>query len=174
MVHMLRIAMLVLIGATLVAPPVSAGGARCDDEGFTDRRVEAVNTKGGCFLPTVARVDVGTTVSWRVADDLPHTVTGAAGAFGAQQPAHDLSPSQPVSVTFDTPGVYPYVCLLHPGMAGAVVVGDAQATVATSGLGDVGVGRPAPAAALSTAGVLVLVLVSGGWLARRRRHHQRT
>lgn len=172
MVHTLRIAMLVLFGITLIPAPAAGGGGRCH-EGFTDRRAETVSTEGGCFLPTVARVDVGTTVSWRAGDAIPHTVTGATGAFGAQQPTHDLTASRPLSITFDSPGVYPYVCLLHPGMAGAVVVGDAPATVATSALGDVGAGRSAPAAGLSAAGVLVLVLMGGAWLARRRGHGQR-
>jgi len=29
-----------------------------------------------------------------------------------------------VSYRFDTDGVYPYACWLHPGMVGAIVVGD--------------------------------------------------
>jgi hypothetical protein len=36
----------------------------------------------------------------------------------------DLLEGDSIAATFDAPGVYPFACYLHPGMVGAVVVGD--------------------------------------------------
>jgi hypothetical protein len=52
-------------------------------------------------------------------DQFTHNIIGAGwGHFD------DLDPGQAFSATFDDPGVYPYACWYHPGMTGAIVVGD--------------------------------------------------
>jgi hypothetical protein len=38
--------------------------------------------------------------------------------------ADDIAEGESVAYAFDNPGVYPYFCILHPGMVGAIVVGD--------------------------------------------------
>ncbi len=61
---------------------------------------------------------------WRFnRDAYPHTVTGANLAWGDYS---ELATGQSVSHLFRTPGTFPYYCLLHPGMIGAVVVGDGR------------------------------------------------
>ena len=46
-----------------------------------------------------------------------------SGIFSEVSPAPGIPPNDTMSVTFDTPGIYPYLCLVHPGsMFGSVVV----------------------------------------------------
>jgi plastocyanin len=75
-----------------------------------------------CFTPTVLHVDPGSTVTWINRDrGIPHTVTGANRAWGSLE---DLRLGDEATFRFDRNGVYPYYCVYHPGMTGAVVVGD--------------------------------------------------
>jgi plastocyanin len=107
-----------------------AGGFCMVDVPFTDARTTTVEMKHNCFGPTVARIDAGDTVTFVNADDEAHTVGGANGTFGD---AHaEILPGDEVSFSFDRDGVYPYVCLIHPGMAGAVVVGDGAGKVSST------------------------------------------
>lgn len=106
---------------TVFASPASAGGY-CAGGPFADASGDQVVMKQDCFGPTVLRVEPGATVRFRNLDGHPHTVGGAAGTFGE---AHgEISPGQTVAYRFADPGVFPYFCVLHPGMTGAVVVGD--------------------------------------------------
>lgn len=70
------------------------------------------------FGPDPVEVDAGTTVTWTNEDDILHSVTSATGAFGG-----DLDgPGSTFGFTFEDPGRYAYVCRIHDGMEGAVVV----------------------------------------------------
>ncbi len=128
----LTIAMLVItIGSMLGARHAHAGGGCTQPQ--SDAQGDTVDLKLFCMLPTVLRVDPGTTVTWRNADKAAHTVTGAAvrtaqpnaGSWGSFE---ELKPDESFTHTFDDAGVYPYYCMLHPGMIGAVVVGDGVAS----------------------------------------------
>lgn len=148
MAHKLR-ALMVMMATVAAAmagmvPAAAGGGGGCHAD-RSDARTAQVKAHQNCFVPTVARVEPGTTVTWHSGDTVPHTVTAAASGFLAR-PNDSLTSSRPVSITFDQPGVYPYVCVLHPRMAGAVVVG-AQAGAQTTS-----VALPATDAGPSTAG----------------------
>lgn len=101
-----------------VAAPARAGGGGCHEPSTSGRTTTVVMARN-CFGPTVSHVAPGDTVRFRNADDWNHTVTDAGLAWGS---IHDIRPGGVVSHTFDTPGVYAYACILHPGMVGAVVV----------------------------------------------------
>lgn len=67
------------------------------------------------------RVAVGTTVVFENTDEYAHTVSSADDspiAFGSEE----LGQGDTFSITFDTPGVYSYYCMIHPTMRGAVIV----------------------------------------------------
>jgi plastocyanin len=71
------------------------------------------------FAPDPLEVEAGTTVTWTNRDDILHSVTGDDGLFGG-----DLDgPGSTYRFTFDEPGRYHYVCRIHDGMEGEVVVG---------------------------------------------------
>jgi plastocyanin len=113
----------VAAAALLVAtPPAHAGGYCADPDSFQDHATNQVVMKAACFGPTVARIDAGDELTFRNVDGHAHTVGGVAGTFGD---AHKEVPAgESVTFRFDDEGVYPFFCVLHPGMAGAVVVGD--------------------------------------------------
>jgi len=110
------------IAALVGTPAASAGGGgACRGMPVTDERTTNVAMTNGCFTPTIVRVETGATVTWQNNDTAPHTITGANASWGSYD---EVAPGQGGSQTFDKAGVYPYSCLLHPGMIGAVVVGD--------------------------------------------------
>jgi plastocyanin len=109
-----------VIGTVIAAPPAWAG-AGCHAQEVSDGRGTVVEIAEGCFLPTVLRVEPGATVTFWNHDAMAHSVTGASVSFGSFD---ELSQDERMAFRFAGNGVYPYFCLLHPGMVGAVVVGD--------------------------------------------------
>jgi plastocyanin len=69
------------------------------------------------FEPAQLTVKVGTTVTWKNRDDIPHTVV-SAGKFRSKA----LDTDDSFSFTFTTSGEYKYFCSLHPHMTGTVKV----------------------------------------------------
>jgi plastocyanin len=63
-------------------------------------------------------VTPGSTVTWTNLDGEPHTVASIDGLF--RSPALDQNDS--FHFTFDKPGVYKYICSIHPKMKAAVIV----------------------------------------------------
>ena len=131
-------------GAMLVfAVPAIAGGGGCYG-GPTEGSSLTVALAQACPTPTIVHVDPGDTVRFVNKDPLVHNVIGVGFEWGHSD---DLFQGDSFSQTFDTPGVYPYACWYHPGMVGAVVVGDAGSTFATNS----GTGGTSDAAASSSA-----------------------
>ncbi|HEX2234866.1 MAG TPA: hypothetical protein VHK89_01180 [Actinomycetota bacterium] len=177
-----KIALVVLVGGgSLVPLPSASAGGFCSGHGGerpTAERGVVVRMADNCFTPTVLYAQRGTTVRFVNEDAANHTVGGAAGSFGDMHAP--IRPGASVSHTFDEEGVFPYVCLLHPGMAGAIVVddgGDADFSPAALGSGgtsadprpstedaSTGAARPAPAStssAPSPVAVALLVVLAG-------------
>ena len=63
-------------------------------------------------------VTPGSTVTWTNLDGEPHTVVSADGLF--RSPALDQNDS--FRFTFDKPGIYKYICSIHPKMRATVTV----------------------------------------------------
>jgi plastocyanin len=121
--------LVVLSLAALALPGDAVAGGFCsgfDGETFSDASGTRVRMAKNCFSPTVLRVEAGDTVTWVNADPEIHGVGGAAGSFG--DPHGEIKSGDSVSFRFDDEGVYPYACIFHPGMTGAVVVGDGVGT----------------------------------------------
>ena len=111
------------MGVVMPASALASGGGGCgrpvsDDEGTR------VAIRNFCFGPTILRVEPGETVTWVNKDAVPHTVLGANATWGAFYSVERNGGR--VTYRFGRSGVYPYVCSLHAGMMGAVVVGDGQ------------------------------------------------
>jgi plastocyanin len=77
-----------------------------------------IEMDGTGFVPSELTVTVGETVTWVNRDPFPHNVTSAAGHFSS----HDMQPDQQWQFTPQVEGRFPYVCTLHPGMAGTLIV----------------------------------------------------
>lgn len=110
-----------VVGGLLATPALASGGGGCGRR-VTDAPGTQVRIRNFCFGPTILRVQPGETVTWANLDTFPHSVLGANGSWGGFE---ELSYSgATTSFRFTRSGVYPYVCTYHPGMIGAVVVGD--------------------------------------------------
>ena len=109
--------------STAVFPPgpAEAGGGchRNFEQGNTEGKGTTVEMVGNCFGTTVLRVAPGAEVTWVNRDEIAHRVDGVAWSVH-----EDVAGGAQASQRFDDEGTYPYVCVLHPGMFGAVVVGD--------------------------------------------------
>jgi plastocyanin len=90
--------------APLVKPKSAAGNAA---------RIE-----GFAFRPGTITVNAGATVRWANRDAAPHTVTAANGSFTSKT----LAKGGVYTRRFPKAGRYGYLCALHPGMKGAVLV----------------------------------------------------
>jgi plastocyanin len=140
----------IVLAAPLIAPAAAAGGGGCHGEIDTDETGVDVALTRLCFDPLVVRVKPGQTVTWTNKEDTAHNVIGAAYKWGQME--NDLSLGESVSFKFSRPGTFSYACLFHPGMVGAVVVGDGvRAPGEDSGAGISDVTKPAAPAAATTA-----------------------
>jgi plastocyanin len=116
-----------LIGATIVVlgvPGEALAGGGCHDgvtqNDATGEKVATVRMIDACFTASVTTVDPGTDVTFVNADfGIIHNVSGNGwGHF------EDMDKGDAFTATFDGAGVYPFACQYHPGMTGAIVVGD--------------------------------------------------
>jgi plastocyanin len=95
---------------------------------ITDLPLEAESPAAGAvaividnfsFTPGATKVAPGTTVTWTNHDDIPHNVVSTEQKF--KSPVLDTDGR--FSHQFDTAGVYPYFCSIHPRMTGRIEVG---------------------------------------------------
>jgi plastocyanin len=111
---------------SLLSVPAVAGGGGCHQAPRPfDARTQVVAMEDYCYSPSVVRINPGQSITWVNRDFDAHTVTGVAGAWGEYA---ELGREARVTNSFAEPGVYPYFCAFHPGMVGAVVVGNGVAT----------------------------------------------
>ena len=101
----------VAIAAAIFLHPGFLGGALAEE---TTTNVMIDNFT---FEPAQLTVKVGTTVTWKNRDDIPHTVV-SAGKFRSKTMDTDDS----FSFTFTAAGDYKYFCSLHPHMTGMIKV----------------------------------------------------
>lgn len=75
------------------------------------------------YSEEIAMIEVGETITW-VPTSKGHNVEWIAGPDGAELPKKSKN-SKEVSMTFEVPGIYYYLCTPHKGMGmiGLVVVG---------------------------------------------------
>jgi plastocyanin len=101
-----------------VVPATAGGGGGCHGE-TTQGVGDTVEMVRACFTPTTLRISAGDTVTFVNRDPLDHNVV--ADGWGHLD---DMGEGDAFTATFDDPGVYPYACMYHWGMTGAIVVGD--------------------------------------------------
>jgi plastocyanin len=117
-----------IVGASLLTTSALAatggggGGGGCR-EPLRDEHATEVTIEMSCYTPTVIRVQSGGSVTWTNKDDVAHNVLSAGGAWRVSGDSSLLRGAS-FRHTFEEPGVFPYYCSFHPGMVGAVAVGD--------------------------------------------------
>jgi plastocyanin len=77
-----------------------------------------VQIENFAFAPGTLTVTAGTTVTWKNEDDSPHRIGDKNGTFKSAA----LDTDDTFSRTFAAPGEYPYICTIHPYMAGKIIV----------------------------------------------------
>ena len=106
----------------LLLPAVAAAAlfaAGCGGSGTSEPVVatEVEMVKSYRFDPKVIEIDAGDSVTWTNEDNFTHTVQVEG------QGDHKVEQGESVSITFDEPGTYDYVCTLHSqDMDGTVIV----------------------------------------------------
>jgi plastocyanin len=170
------------IVGTVLVPSIEArasGGGGCGAP-VTEGTGDQVAIRQFCFEPTVLVMPATGEVTFTNEDGFPHNVLGANGTWGSFA---RLGGAKTRTYALDAPGVYPYVCSWHPGMVGAVVVGDGAASQAfpaePAGLTrarSVEAGSAASgwkAVAVATGGFLLLIVLGTAGLRRRLREDER-
>src|SRR3954453_9360189 len=110
----MRSALLVLVAALVWA--LAATPARADT-----KVIDAVDTNASQFQPPNVTINVGDSVRWEFAQAATsHTVTSSSSNWTLDE-THAPN-SAPITKTFDTPGVYSFLCKIHSGMTGSVTV----------------------------------------------------
>jgi plastocyanin len=122
---------LALAPVALTSTPASAGGGGCTE--VTSGSGAEVGLKGTCVLPTLIRLPSGGgEVTFTNYDAVDHVIVGAGLAWGSDAILHQ---GDSFTASFGRDGVYPFQCYIHPGMAGAVLVGDANGRGAATRVG---------------------------------------
>ena len=112
---------LALSAVVLTIPATAtAGGGGCVE--VTEGSGTTVELLDYCIAPTLLRVQPGETVTFVNRDETRHVISSAGYAWGSDG---SMRADEAFTATFSENGVYPFQCYLHPGMAGAVIVGDA-------------------------------------------------
>jgi plastocyanin len=105
-------------GAATTEEPAGGGG---DDDagGGGGGGGSEVSMEGIAFEPAEVTVAVGDTVTWTNNDSVAHDVT--ADSFSSGEPG-GMAGGDTFEHTFEEAGTFDYVCTVHPGMDGTVVV----------------------------------------------------
>ena len=110
---MTRLLLPVVAAAALVAAACGGSGESSEPVATTEVQM----AKSYRFDPKVIEIEAGQTVTWTNDDNFTHTVQVDG------QEDHKVGRGDSVSITFDTPGTYEYVCTLHrKDMDGEVIV----------------------------------------------------
>jgi plastocyanin len=117
----------VLLGAALTALPLLACGEgsgmigvmRTDTTGTSSGQLQAtVQVTSNAFTPSLVNLRRGGIVTWVWSDTTAqHNVTFNDPLLSSQTLSTGLH-----SVVFQTVGTFNYVCTVHPGMTGSIVV----------------------------------------------------
>lgn len=114
----------VLAFTAACASDTSPADPSSSETAATAVEVRIVPERGGVgvFDPLDVSVAAGGTVTWSNESGFPHNVVFApdSGVTSSK-----IFPSgETYTASFDTPGLYPYDCIIHPGMSGTVTVTD--------------------------------------------------
>jgi plastocyanin len=104
-----------LLVAAVAAVAVIAAGCGGAGEGKPVATTEVKMVKSYRFDPKTIEIQAGETVTWTNDDNFTHTVEVEGD--------HKVGRGETVSITFDRPGTFDYVCTLHShDMRGKVIV----------------------------------------------------
>jgi plastocyanin len=108
-----------IFGATaLLAAGLPSLGAAGDAVVEAAARTATITIDNFAFAPPDLAITAGTTVTWKNQDGEVHRVKDDHNRFSSAA----LDTDDSFSHTFATPGIYHYICSIHPYMVGKIVV----------------------------------------------------
>jgi plastocyanin len=115
-----RLAILAAIASLAMLLALAIGGRPSASAAPTATASKSVTVKikDFSYRPHTLNVAKGTTVVWTNKDSVKHTAT-RRGSFTTGK----IKPGHSAAVRFTAKGTYRYICTLHEGMSGKVVVG---------------------------------------------------
>jgi plastocyanin len=162
MIRRILLAAVLAFAPILVASDHASGGGGCTE--VTSGTGAKVGLKDICVYPTLIRLPSGAgAVTFTNYDAVDHVIVGAGLAWSSGGVMHQFDS---FTVHFDRDGVYPFQCYIHPGMSGAVLVGDADGRGAATREGvTLGGGSDGPPPSMAAAPATQAEQTSdrGGW-----------
>ena len=121
--------LLLVVVAGIVATIPAAFAAEVEVKNAPGSSVPGCEETDECFIPGEVTIAIGDTVTWVNDDTAAHTTTSGdpAGGPDGNWDSSLVMVGQSFSNTFDEAGEFPYFCMVHPWMAGMVIVGEAMA-----------------------------------------------
>jgi plastocyanin len=107
----LAVGAIAIAGLTGAVPALGIGGP-------AGAGTAAVNIANFAFTPKALRITADTTVVWKNADDSPHRIAASDGAYASAA----LDTGDSYAHNFAVPGIYKYICSIHPYMRGTIIV----------------------------------------------------
>ncbi|MEU4315709.1 plastocyanin/azurin family copper-binding protein [Nocardia sp. NPDC024068] len=100
--------------------PAGGTAASGDHDHHSPEAAVTIRVEEDRFSPDEVTISRGETVTWHFDGDLPHGVQGIGDkAMSINSP---LLEAGDWSHTFTQPGEYRYLCPIHPGMRGTIIV----------------------------------------------------
>jgi len=85
-------------------------------------------TADGCFIPSVVTIKADTEVTWHNGDNAAHTATSGTSSVPSAEiwDTSLIMAGSSYTLSFEgfEAGTYPYFCMVHPWMAGTIIIED--------------------------------------------------
>ena len=113
-----------VVSMIAIAPDAFAGHHEVTVTNAPGSATPGCEETDSCFIPSTATIPPGGTVTFENTDNAAHTATGGSPTDGPSGSFDSslIMAGGSYSVTLDDEGTYPYFCMVHPWMQGAIVV----------------------------------------------------
>ena len=118
--------LLSVVSLIAIAPSAFAAHHEVTIENAPGSSTPGCEETDSCFSPNPVTVDLGTIVTWSNTDNAAHTATAGTAADGPSGvwDSSLIMATGSFSYTTDTVGTFDYFCMVHPWMAGTLIVED--------------------------------------------------
>ena len=116
--------LLAIFSLIAIAPSAFADHTTAEVDMAVGSSVVGCETTNECYIPHMVTIDVGGEVMWNNIDAMAHTVTAGTPTEGLSEHFDSglVAPGAMFSHEFTEAGTFDYFCMVHPWMAGAVMV----------------------------------------------------
>jgi plastocyanin len=122
-IHPGMVGVIKVVGGTVPSSSSSSGSGsstQVSTASVTVKEQPGNAAAGFVFSPATVTVHPGTTVKWVDANSTPHNIVGQGAAVSVIN--RTAINTNPYAVKFTKAGTYHYLCQIHPGMVGTVIV----------------------------------------------------